>query len=277
MNARKSRLTASIDVVPVNVWPAAHRRNNAVRSNVREARLLRSPALGLAALLLMLAGVTACSPQTLSATQTEVPKQIKLTYSVISWPVQFEPGTATLSAGQEQALSNFLSTVKTGDGDEVTFEAGPAAYGTNAALVAERQASVDLVLRSLLMPASVVETRSLLGASGAENEARGGVAGSEVPGADVVVVNVGRYIVSGPSCPDWTKPQADDFSNTPPSNFGCATLTNLARMVANPADLVRGSTEGPADGDYAAQGVAAYHAGTLDKAVGFVSDVGGIQ
>ena len=36
-----------------------------------------------------------------------------------------------------------------------------------------------------------------------------------------------------------------DYTNTLPSNFGCATQTNLGLMVANPRDLVMGRVPGP--------------------------------
>jgi len=221
--------------------------------------LLRSVALATAL------AAAACSPSTLTAQQTEVPKQIKLTYSVLSWPVQFEPDSATLSGGQAQALSNFLSTARTGDEDQVSIDAAPGPYSADASLAAQRQASVDLILRSLQMSPSTLVASSVQGSAATSSEA---------PAADVVVVNIGRYIVSGPRCPDWTKPEADDFSNTLTSNFGCADLTNLAGMIANPGDLLRGSTMGPADGDFAADGVEAYHAGTIDKGVTFGSDIG---
>jgi pilus assembly protein CpaD len=84
---------------------------------------------------------------------------------------------------------------------------------------------------------------------------------------DAVVVSVGRYVVTLPVCPDWSKPEADDYTNTPPSNFGCANASNLGRMVANPADLVHGTPLGPADGDFAARGIQRYRAGEIDNSI----------
>ncbi len=42
-----------------------------------------------------------------------------------------------------------------------------------------------------------------------------------------------------PGCPDWSDAEnnADEGQS---SNFGCATRSNLAAMIANPADLVHG-------------------------------------
>lgn len=48
-----------------------------------------------------------------------------------------------------------------------------------------------------------------------------------------------RYVVQRPPCQDWSKSNIADVSNTIHSNFGCATQSNFAAMVADPLDLVR--------------------------------------
>ena len=77
-------------------------------------------------------------------------------------------------------------------------------------------------------------------------------------GRDRAVVTVGRYAVTLPPCPNWSQPRANDFTNAPPSNFGCATAVNLGLMVASPADLVGGRQLAPADGKPAAAAVNRY-------------------
>lgn len=59
------------------------------------------------------------------------------------------------------------------------------------------------------------------------------------PGTARVVVS--RSLASVPGCPVW---QNSEFSlkNNTSSNYGCAVNGNLAAMVANPEDLVRGAT-----------------------------------
>lgn len=54
-------------------------------------------------------------------------------------------------------------------------------------------------------------------------------------------VVVSRSLASVPGCPVW---QNSEFSlkNNTSSNYGCAVNGNLAAMVANPEDLVRGAT-----------------------------------
>jgi pilus biogenesis lipoprotein CpaD len=70
-----------------------------------------------------------------------------------------------------------------------------------------------------------------------------------------------RYLVTLPGCPDWSRRSGTDFANLPHSNFGCATQTNLGLMVAEPRDLLRGRTLGPADGIHQAEGVVRYREG----------------
>jgi len=78
-------------------------------------------------------------------------------------------------------------------------------------------------------------------------------------------VVVERYVVTPPDCPNWTKPPYGDHSNTPASNFGCATATNLGLMVADPRDLVIGRSLGPPRGDPALYGYSRYRVGKPRK------------
>ena len=54
-------------------------------------------------------------------------------------------------------------------------------------------------------------------------------------------VVVSRSFASVPGCPEW---QNSEFSlkNNTSSNYGCAINGNLAAMIANPEDLVKGAT-----------------------------------
>jgi len=69
-------------------------------------------------------------------------------------------------------------------------------------------------------------------------------------------------VVMTPQCPDWRKPSEDDPSNTPSSNLGCATETNLGLMVADPRDLVVGKDIAPSDADHNDYAVRRYRQGT---------------
>lgn len=58
--------------------------------------------------------------------------------------------------------------------------------------------------------------------------------------AGAMRVIVSRSSASVPNCPNWDGQLQPDFANSTLSNFGCAMNANLAAMVANPEDLVRG-------------------------------------
>ncbi len=71
-----------------------------------------------------------------------------------------------------------------------------------------------------------------------------GATGADLqPGqARVVIV---RSRASVPGCPDWTANSDATFGNGLSSNYGCANNSNLAAMVANPEDLIKGQQGSP--------------------------------
>jgi pilus assembly protein CpaD len=71
-------------------------------------------------------------------------------------------------------------------------------------------------------------------------------AGPVAPGMVRVVVT--RTTASVPGCPNWSKRSTPNFDDASMSNYGCATNSNLAAMIANPEDLIHGR-EGSGVGD----------------------------
>lgn len=62
--------------------------------------------------------------------------------------------------------------------------------------------------------------------------------GEIAPGAVRVVVT--RSTAEVPGCPDWKSKLEMNYRNATSSNYGCAVNANVAAMVANKEDLVRG-------------------------------------
>ncbi len=202
--------------------------------------------------LLAMMLIAGCTPDSARWTPAEAPKENKIEFIVMSHPVNFETGAVTPAASEAQGLSNFLNTTTLGYGDQVTIDAGP--HGSNAAadaLAAKRLNAVSDMLRKLHVRAQPASRPTV---DGALNR-------------NTVIVSVGRYIATGPNCPDRSKTEADDYTNTTESNYGCATATNLGLMVANPGDLIHGAPAGPADGTFSALGVQSYRADTLTKTI----------
>jgi pilus assembly protein CpaD len=75
----------------------------------------------------------------------------------------------------------------------------------------------------------------------------------------MVRVVVSRMAASVPGCPDWSRASQPEYESSTMSNFGCATSSNLAAMVANPEDLIRGR-EGSADGQVASKAIQSFRA-----------------
>lgn len=211
--------------------------------------------LGFCLLPLLVAAVTlvsGCTPDSARWTPAEAPKVNHVHYVTMTHEVRFAPGASIAATGQRRALARFLGNVGVHYSDQVTVDAGPpSGNATRDALTAKRLDAVIAMLRRLDIPAQKAPRPTVDGALA----------------HDGVIVTVGRYVVTGPRCPDRSKPEADGFTNTAPSNFGCATATDLGLMVANPADLIRGEPAGPADGDFLARGVELYRSGAIGRSL----------
>lgn len=60
--------------------------------------------------------------------------------------------------------------------------------------------------------------------------------------AGMVRVIVTRSKASVPHCPDWSAKSDTNLLNGTSSNYGCATNSNLAAMVADPEHLIQGAS-----------------------------------
>ena len=60
--------------------------------------------------------------------------------------------------------------------------------------------------------------------------------------AGTVRVVVSRSTATVPGCPDWSARSENRIGNGTGSNYGCATNSNLAAMVADPEHLLKGAS-----------------------------------
>ena len=65
-------------------------------------------------------------------------------------------------------------------------------------------------------------------------------AGEVTPGTVRLVVS--RSTAAVPDCPNWKRQSQPELAGSTMSNYGCAINSNLAAMIANPEDLVRGAS-----------------------------------
>ena len=123
-----------------------------------------------------------------------------------------------LSDRELQRLGDWFASLRLGYGDRVSVDTG----------------SYD-DLRAREDVAGVAGEYGLLLSEGAPISA-GGVQ----PGAIRVIVS--RTVATVPGCPDWDEAPEVGNRNTTGSNYGCAVNSNLAAMIADPADLVLGQS-----------------------------------
>lgn len=121
-----------------------------------------------------------------------------------------------LSNGEAERLSGWLASMRLGHGDRVSIDEG-GSYNAGVREEIAAQAEYFGVLVSNAAPVTV---------------------GAVAPGTVRVVVTRSRAEV--PGCPDFSRVSQPNFDAHSSSNFGCGLNSNLAAMVANPDDLVRG-------------------------------------
>lgn len=100
------------------------------------------------------------------------------------------------------------------------------------------QVSVDDPLASATTRQQIA---ALLGARGLTLSPRPALLQASL-NAGTVRVSFTRATATVPGCPDWSSNSETNEKNALHPNFGCAVNSNLAAMVANPDDLIRGAT-----------------------------------
>jgi type IV pilus biogenesis protein CpaD/CtpE len=167
--------------------------------------------------------LAACRPAATEWTESEAPKYLRLDNASASVNVRFAPGSAHVLPGDAARLRSMVATGAIQPSDRVMV-----AVGGSPALAEARRDSISAVL----LPYGIVTSPS----------------GSAGLSSDHAVVEIGRYLVTTPACPNWSKAPGTDFTNSFPSNWACTTQTNLGQMVAYPSDLVSGQPLSPALG-----------------------------
>lgn len=75
------------------------------------------------------------------------------------------------------------------------------------------------------------------------------------PAADQARFLISRYVVTPPTCGDWSQPSTGNYGNASLPELGCSNQANLGLMVANPRDLIIGTTNDVPDTESAAKAV----------------------
>jgi pilus assembly protein CpaD len=160
----------------------------------------------------VLLGLAGCAAE---YSKSEAPTDLRVDGAQSRREIAFAAGSATLSPSEIRKINDWVLSGSVRPADHVAIAAGgPAALA---------RARTSAIARALL---------------------RWGIVATPEPFADVAanraVVNIGRYAVTLPDCPNWSESLQWEFTNAYTSNYGCADATNLGLMVASPGDLVRG-------------------------------------
>lgn len=143
-------------------------------------------------------------------------------------------GSGIASADQVR-LNEWFDALGLGYGDRISIDNGNDYASTDAA----RDVAAAAAKRGMLMTDTAPTTP-----------------GAIAPGNIRVVVT--RSQASVPSCPDWSTTHENNYNTGNHSNHGCASNSNLAAMVADPEDLVRGRESGRLDRNSGKAAVNAY-------------------
>jgi pilus assembly protein CpaD len=140
-----------------------------------------------------------------------------------------------LPPSEQGKLEGWFDAMGIAYGDRIAVE-DPSLYGKSGATATVRK---------------MVERRGLL-----MSEAVPVTAGSVAPGyLRVTVTRASAYV---PGCPDWATKTSSSQVNATSSNFGCATNSNIAAMVADPNDLIKGARNETPDPSSASKPIRVY-------------------
>src|ERR1700676_584769 len=153
------------------------------------------------ALPVMLA-LAACRPGAAEYTESEAPKILRLDSAATQFGLAFAAGSSRLAAGEGARLHQLALSGAISPADRVTVSASG-----NPRLQQQRAETIS----SELLGFGIVAAAGPIGG---------------VP-RDRAIIAVGRSMVTLPACPNWSKAPNADFTNALPSNFGCATASNL--------------------------------------------------
>ena len=123
---------------------------------------------------------------------------------------------------ERSRVTDWFDTLKLGFGDKIALD-----YGDGSVSAAAKQQVASLAADHGMVLADIAPV----------------TAGYIAAGTARIVVT--RSKASVPNCPNWEKPNDANFNSSNHPNYGCAVNSNMAAMVSDPEDLVRGRESTP--------------------------------
>ena len=155
--------------------------------------------------------------------------------------VKFQPGESQLPAGALDQLLDFLQQSGVHQGARIEIDGPRDKMGYHDILTAARLTAIETEITRLGLR-SEVPVRPITALAKPEES---------------VAVTVTRAMVILPDC---GTPQPG-FATRPAAVFSCTTSATLGQMIADPVDLARGRSAGPAEGAATGGSIRRYRAG----------------
>lgn len=182
-------------------------------------------------LIALCLGLTACGTQNRGVESVHQPVVSRTDY-VFDVSAGFD-GLAQTDASR---LAGWFESLRLSYGDRISVDQGES--GANGAA---REAVANIAARYGLL----LDTTGPM------------TTGSVAPGNIRVIVSRAKATV--PDCPDWSRRSEANFNSNNASNYGCATNTNMAAMIADPRDLIVGrGSESAVDAKLSGKAIKAY-------------------
>jgi pilus assembly protein CpaD len=180
-----------------------------------------------------------CAAGSMGSTNTSMYSVHQPVVERTNFAIDLNSDGSGISTVEQQRLGEWFDALRLGYGDRVSIDFG-SSYADKATTNAVSKVAAE---RGVLLDGLAPVT-----------------AGQVAPGMVRVVVT--RSKASVPSCPDWTTDHDRNYNASNHSNHGCAVNSNLAAMIADPEDLVRGQENKRLDSNSGKKAVDTYRAKT---------------
>ncbi len=189
--------------------------------------------------IIMVAGCSNRSITSFTGVETNNRNEVEMVR--IPYIINFVADSNDVNNVEIAKLHLFLNNSDVSYGDELSMDFPLMRNGELSDLNKERMTSISAILknRGLYMASNVTP----FGMEPDENTGR---------------LLISKYVVTPPTCGNWSQPSYPNYNNAPMSVLGCASQANLGLMVANPRDLITGQKGGPANAERAAKAIENY-------------------
>lgn len=180
-----------------------------------------------------------CAANSLGTTNTSMYSVHQPVVERTTYEIDIASNGTSIDAVEQVRLADWFDALQLGYGDRVAIDYGTGYSSKSATATVAKIAAERGILLQDVAPVTP---------------------GQVAPGSLRVVVTQSKASV--PSCPDWSTDHDRNYNASNHSNFGCATNSNLAAMVADPEDLVGGRKNQKLDSNSGKKAVDTYRAKT---------------